>query len=136
MADLNIVPASVLADSSVDTNATNGVSGEAITAGDPVRVNSAGKVVHGQADSQDNANLSGIALNSAEGPDQPIQYTDEGLIELGLTIDDGTIIVLSATKGKWAESADLSPGNFVTVGGVIVGNKLRLGIIESAVAKP
>lgn len=136
MANIVTVPANVAVDSSVATNPLNGVSGETITAGDPVRVASDGKIWQGQADSLDNAAVKGLALNSTPGANQPIQYTTEGLIDLGVTIPDGTVVAVSATKGKLCPVGDLITGNFTTVVGVAKGDKVLLGVLETGLAVP
>lgn len=136
MADYSVVAADVEADALVESNQVTGTSGEAITAGQPVRVSSAdNKIYQGQADTLDNSDVVGIALNSAPGDNQPITYATTGAIDLGVSVDDGDIAVLSATKGGIAPAADLVSGNFPAVLGVFADDKLLLSINKAGVAK-
>jgi len=136
MADYVTVPASVQADAGVEANPQNGTSGEAIAAGDPVRISAAdSKLYLGQADALDNADIAGIALNSAPGVNQPVQYARSGLLTLGFVAPDGTVVAVSATKGKLAPVSDLAAGSFVSLVGTMKDNKLKVGIVKSGVAK-
>ena len=116
MADLS-VPATVAPQS----NATFsfGTAGEAITAGQPVYVDStdSNKIKRADADGTSaTAAAKGIAVNSA-ATGQPVDYQTGGDINLGATLVRGQVYILSPDKGISA-AADLANPDYTTILGV------------------
>jgi hypothetical protein len=112
MADLTVTAASVLF--TTGTKST-GVAGAAITAGQPLYIDTANNNVLklAQCDSTAlEATVEGIALHAA-GTGQPIVYAANGsTINVGATTAKTTTYLVSATAGGIAPQADISTGGF------------------------
>jgi len=104
------------------TNAVkrHGVAGEAITAGEPVYVTTAGLVMRAQADDTAEAAAAvGIAISSAEAANQSVSYvTQDNDFTVGGTVAVGASYYVSATVGGIAPEADLATGDYATLIGV------------------
>jgi hypothetical protein len=110
MADLSITAANVLYASGEKSAGTAGAS---VTAGQALYLDSAtGTLKLAQCDgTAAEADVKGIALNSA-GTGQPVVYAVNGsAINIGATTSKATVYVLSATAGGVAPLADLASGN-------------------------
>lgn len=125
MADIAQTAANVLASSTAST--TEGIAGEAITAGQPVyKDSSTGKLLLADANVLAKINVIGIALHGA-ALNQPLKYvTKDAQLTLGGTIAAGDMIILSATPGGICPVADLASSSYlVTLGGGIGSNKIN-----------
>lgn len=119
------MPNLVQTPASVVTNGTNsqlpGTSGSPINAGNPIyqdangNWNAAG--ASGQLLSGGNT-LIRIALNSAPGAGQPITTMVSGKVNLGATLQQGQVYVVSNTTGAICPYSDLVNTNWVTLLGV------------------
>lgn len=137
MADLTITAANVVAAS----NATRvtGTAGETITAGQPVYAKSSDSYHLWKCDanfSADTAAAVGIALHAASDG-QPLTYITAGDVDLGATLVEGTVYVVSATAGGIAPAADLTTGWYTTVLGVATtSSNLAMQLQVSGAAAP
>lgn len=117
MADLTITAGNVVP--AVDATIQVGIAGEAITAGQPLYLNSATQRLL-KADANDTAALAdvvGVAVNSAS-TGQPVSYCTLGNVVFGSIITQGEIYILSDTAGGIAPVADQGASEFVTIIGV------------------
>jgi hypothetical protein len=129
MADLSVTPASVRPFGEI----LRGTAGGTITAGQTIRRNTSNQFVVSSDDSALNAATAGIALNGASA-NQPVDYMNAGLIDMGATVAVGKVYVQS-TSGGVAPVDDVAGGEFITVLGIgTASNRLKLGIIQSGVA--
>lgn len=112
MADIAV--GTVVPGSTVDIR--NGTCGVAITAGDPLRLNSStGRYEPAKADTESTATVVGCAVHDA-AVGQPIAYAASGPIAIASVATKGTVYVLSsANAGGIAPWADLGSGDTVTV---------------------
>ncbi len=119
MADVVVVAANVALDPAISSDTGDLIAGEAITQGQPVRISAAdSKAYRAQSTTTvDDAAAVGIALNSAS-TGQPVRYATYGTMDLGVTLTDGAVYVVSETIGGIAPVADLTTGNFLTLLGV------------------
>lgn len=134
MADISVTAANVAKVSGAQT--ATGTAGAAITAGQPLYVDTANgnvlKLV--DADASDLAStVAGIALHtSASG--QPITYLTSGDITIGATLTAGKVYVASATAGGIAPVADLTTGWRTSILGYATTTAiLRVGIINTLI---
>lgn len=137
MTDLVVVAASVKPVG--DARRGQGTSGAAITAGQPVYEDATdGFKLKPCIDSAAaTANAVGIALNSAPGAGQNVEYIIEGVLDLGVTCASGTIFVVSGTAGGIAPSADIGDDDYITVLGVGRGdNTMTMQILASGQKTP
>jgi hypothetical protein len=129
MADLTVTPANVRPFGEIH----RGTAGGTITAGQTLRRNTSGQFVVSSDDSAVNAATAGIALNGASA-NQPVDYQNGGLIDMGATVAIGKVYVQS-TSGGVAPVDDIAGGEFVTILGVgTAANRLKIGIVQSGVA--
>jgi len=134
MADVTL-PATTVAVAGGTAN--HGTSGEAILAGKAVYRKAADNLIY-NADSNTaaaDADVLGIALNSAPAASQPIKWAETGdLTVSGLT--RGTVYVLADTAdlGLLMPAADLLGSDWVTIIGLgVSATVLRLGITASGI---
>ncbi len=135
MADLTITAANVLTQdiSAIQT----GTAGAAITAGQPVYMDTAdgGKMKPAVSSSSVAANARGIALHAAANG-QPIAYQVGGLITIGATAAVGRIYAVSGTAGGIQPQEDIGTGEFVTILGVAISTStIAINIFASGVAR-
>jgi hypothetical protein len=137
MADHVVTPANVL--KSNNGTVRNGTAGAAISAGDALYYDTATGTyklfdANGAGDAK---NFAGIALNSAAAG-QPIALCEEDPdFTPGFPLDEGDVVIGSATAGKLCPVADAASGHYVTVVGVGKGNnKVVLKKVASGAAKP
>lgn len=136
MSDLYIPAASVAADTK--TSKGYGISAGAITAGQVVWLDtglSPNLLRLAQATSLvQAANVVGVALDSAAGPNQAIAYATGGNVILpgtvaGSSLVPGSVYVLSTNPGGIAPSTDPGTATFITVLGIATSaTTLQLGI--------
>ena len=134
MADLSITAGDVLKITST-ANIFDGISGGTITAGMACYVDStdSDKVKPADADSSSlTASVKGVALNGASSG-QPVRVQLDGTIDIGATVTQGEIYVLSGNAGGIAPEADLATGDYVSIIGVgsDTANQLELAISNS-----
>ena len=117
MADLTITAANVAEGS--DAKVSRGTSGAAVTAGQAVALNASNQVV--PCDPQDSVThkLAGVAVNSAPGSGQRVNYvTQSSALNVGATLTIGTVYVVGAVAGSIAPAADLGSGDYAAVVGI------------------
>jgi hydrogenase/urease accessory protein HupE len=116
MADITVVPASVLASNGASVK--TGIAGATITAGQTLFVDTADSNKLKLADNNLSAAaalIAGIALHGAASG-QPLQYVEEDPdFTPGATLTTGTIYAASSTAGGIAPVADLTTGHYPTV---------------------
>lgn len=134
MADITL--GNVAAGASADVT-HGGVAGGTISAGDPLKRNSAGEFEAAQADDAANANVRGLALHDAIA-NQPIAYLTGGPLTITSGAVVGAVYVLSAAAaGGIAPFADLVSTNIVTVLGVAsAAGTIEIKLHNSAVVVP
>jgi hypothetical protein len=137
MANLSITAGSVLWTSG---NKEVGVAGAAITAGQPVYVDTANSNViklAGAASTALVATVAGVALHAA-GTGQPISYATTGsIINIGATTAKGMVYYASDTAGAIMPQADVATstwyfsriGYATTTGGVFVVDIKNTGVV-------
>jgi hypothetical protein len=136
MADYSVTKANV--QNSSAGQVISGDSAEAVDAGDAVYKTSAGK--YGKANAAGATPLYkviGIALDTADGADQPISIcTDDPDFVPGFTADAGQIVIVSGVAaGNLCPAGDLANDQFCSVVGVMLeNNHMRLRITRSDVA--
>lgn len=139
MSDLSVTAANVarVTSGSNQTQVKTGTAGGTITAGQVLYANTSGNLVAAQADAASTDEVAGIALHGASSG-QPIAYAIGGDLNPGATVVVGMVYALSAAAaGGIAPYADLTSGQYVSFLGVgITASNLRLGIINSGIAKP
>lgn len=135
MVDLSVTAANVIKGSGASVR--SGTAGEAIEAGEAVRLSAAGEVMLAQADDADTATCAGVALNDA-ADGQPVEYIIRGPYTAGGTVAVGTVYVVSAAAaGGIAPVADLASTNIVSVIGVgISATQIQMNRLNSGVAVP
>lgn len=135
--DLTITPANVAAQSGASID-RSGTAGAAITAGQVVYKDSADgnklKLADANAGTEgaDVRRPYGIALHGASAG-QPLAVLTGGDINLGATITEGTIYILSGTAGGIAPAADLVSGMSTVILGVGTGTA---GVIKVQIFDP
>jgi len=117
MADLSPVIASVAAGSGVTLR--TGTAGETIIAGDSLYIDltDGNKMRRTAATAAASSVFAGIAVCSA-ATGQPVVYYGDGQITIGCVVALGIIYCVSPSAGKICPSADLVPGNYVTIIGM------------------
>ena len=135
MADLIVTPANVVA--GAHAKIEHGIAGAAIAAGQTVYKDpSTSRFLLADADAVTPAARSsfGVALNGAANG-QPLGVITEGNLNPGAAVAVGTIYVLSDTPGGIMPSADLEPGDFVTILGIATtASNIAVGVRVSGVA--
>jgi hypothetical protein len=119
MSDLSVTPANVLPGAGASTD--SGMSGAAITAGQPIYKASGGALYPTDADSAtvDAREMDGIALNSAPGAGQPVTYMKPGgEITIGATMTAGVTYYLSGTAGGICPLADVGATEYLSIVGI------------------
>lgn len=138
MADITVTAAS--ARRGAEYTQTTGVTGEAITAGQVVSLDSSdAKVYLSDANSgtSQRKKISGIATHSVTSADQPITYQAAGYFNPGGTVVVGTIYIMSATGGGIAPSTDAASGHTISILGVgYTATLIRLNIFNAESAVP
>jgi hypothetical protein len=135
MADLTITAANVVQGSGAKT--TQGVAGEAITAGQAVALNAAGAVVLADCDHATALLRTpvGIALHAAAA-NQPITYLQKGPIAIGATVAASVPYFLSPVAGGICPLADVLAGDYaVFLGFGISTSVIRVDIVEAGVVR-
>lgn len=134
MADIAITAANVIP--SANANRNLGVAGVALAQGDVLFMDStdANKLKKADADLSALAStVVGIAENAAAVGQYVSYITKDPQLAIGGTVAAGALVILSATAGKIAPSADAASGWYVTVLGVGVGsNKINFNPVVSA----
>lgn len=135
MSDLVITAANVKAGSS-DNRVQLVQAGEAITQGQPCYLAGDGKYYQTDAnDTATKAQAKGIALSPAS-TDGYFYLTVGGLTNLGATLTQGQIYVVSNVKGGIAPYADLVSGDYVTILGTAqTSSLLKLNINITGITK-
>jgi hypothetical protein len=138
MANITITAANIVA-TNASTGKASGTSGEAITTGQAVWLDPAdGRIKKAQATQATHApNIVGVALDRAEGANQPITYATSGDVTFGGDLTQGQVYVVSAsTAGAIAPYGDLVSTNYVAFLGVALSSTvMRLGLIPASVQK-
>jgi hypothetical protein len=142
MADITVSAAGVAPLGS--TPVAYGTAGAAITAGQVLYADatSSGQLKPALATSTSAASRAiGIALNSAPGVGQPVQYATGGLLNfIGTTFVVGQIYALSTNAGAICPVTDFTGAVTLTdygcfVGIAITATQLQLGLISSGVLR-
>lgn len=137
MADYTITAANVIPAS--DATIERGTAGASIAAGKVVYQDSSDSNKIKLADANNSAataTVVGIALNAAESG-QPVDYIRDGDVAMGSIFTIGDIVVLSATAGGAAPSADIATGWRVSILGVATSaTNLRVKLNNSGALKP
>ena len=118
MADITVTPASVVPAAACLQR--SGIAGEAILAGQSIALSSVDGKYY-KADNNGAAAIQrcdGVALNSAPGAGQPVNFITQGGFNPGATVVVGTIYVVSTTPGGICPAADLASGSKVCIIGV------------------
>jgi hypothetical protein len=118
MADLSITAANVLM--SAAGKKSEGIAGEAISAGQPVYKDSSdgNKLKLTDANAAGKRGVVGIALNDA-ATGQPVHFCiSDPALAIGATVSIGYVAILSATPGGIAPVADAASGMEVVILGV------------------
>lgn len=137
MADLVVVPASVLASSGASK--IPGTSGAAIIAGQTVYKGTDNLYYPADANGADPLyKVAGIALCSAPGVGQPFYFVAvDASFKPGFTTVAGKVYVASATAGGIAAIDDLASGWRTTfLGTGLAGNFMALNVSRSDTAVP
>jgi hypothetical protein len=118
MADLSLTAANVIM--SAAGKKSDGIAGEAITAGDVLYKDSAdsNKLKLADANAAGKRGVVGIALNDA-ATGQTVSYCiSDSALAIGATVSIGYIAILSGTAGAIAPAADAAAGMEVVILGV------------------
>ncbi len=119
-----------------------GVSGEALAAGDIIYLDAAdaNRAKKAQCDgTAAEAAAVGVALNSAPAAGQPVKYAVQGEIAIGAAIfaGAGKLVVLGTTAGKCMDVADLTAGKRICIiGWSTATNKIKLALINTEQTAP
>jgi hypothetical protein len=112
------------------------VAGEAVTQGQPVYKATDNKAYLTDANVAAKHAAVGFALTPA-ATNESFLVQQTGKIDLGATLTQGTIYVVSATAGKVAPEADLTTGDNVCILGIAESaDTLKIAIINHNIAKP
>lgn len=118
MADLSLTAANVIM--SAAGKKSDGIAGEAITAGDVLYKDSSdsNKLKLADANAAGKRGVVGIALNDA-ATGQTVSYCiSDSALAIGATVSIGYIAILSGTPGAIAPAADAAAGMEVVILGV------------------
>lgn len=121
MADISITANNVIPSSGASIGSAT--AGTAITAGQPIYIDSNSLAQLSDANGSGTTQVDGIALQSV-GSGQRVQYakTDPSL-NIGATLNSGDRVYLSVNAGKLtATSADVTTGSTVILVGVALGS--------------
>lgn len=118
-----------------------GPSGEAITIGQPVAYDSSdGKYYVADAASGTPARegISGIALCSCPAANQRVTFQTSGIIDIGATVTQGVLYVVSANAGGICPQSDLASGSAVLIVGVgtSTAEQIQLAIADTGLEVP
>lgn len=136
MADLAITAAAVKAGAGAVKG--QGIAGEAITAGQPVYLDSATqRYKKAQANAAGTDDVAGIATNNSQDG-QDMDFVIRGKLTINAVAVVGEVYVLSdLTAGGIAPVGDLLAGDFVTILGVAnLTTQIEVNIQVSSIAKP
>ena len=136
MADLSQTAANVHTNSGASTS--SGEAGEAITAGEPVYIDTtdSNKIKKCDANVAASAACAGIAVNDAASG-QPVTYCTAGSMDLGATLTVSETYILSATAGAIAPVGDMASGMYATNLGIAsAADTFIVDINNSQVLKP
>ena len=133
MADVTVTAANVA--KGTDNTFRDVISGDTITAGQPVYLDASDSNKAKRADSNVNqagAAAVGVALHAALSG-QPLRVITGGTFTPGFTTALGVIYCVSSTVGGIAPSADMTTGDYVTV--LMIGSesttKAKMGIFSA-----
>ena len=115
MADVTVTAANV---ELVSGTTSSGVSGETITAGEAVWVDTgdSNKIKLADADlSAAAATVSGVAIQGSTTGNLVVYALTGAVIDIGGTVVKGGVYVLSATAGGVAPEADLASGMYTSI---------------------
>lgn len=135
MADLTITPANVAQGSGAKTE--TGIAAAAITAGQTLALDAAGKLILADCDSATALTRSpvGIALNGA-AVGQPVTYVKKGVMAIGATVAASVPYFLSPNAGGICPLADVATGDFAKfLGFGISTTQIDVNIVECNVVK-
>lgn len=136
MVDLTQTATSVVKGTGAVTR--RGILGETVAAGMPiVRDPTTRKMMKNDSDGAAALRgVDGIALNGG-AVNQPVEWQESGLINLGATLVIGTVYVASDTPGGIMPAADLEAGDYPVVLGVAqTAALLNLKIVAGGAAVP
>lgn len=132
MTALSITAANVVAGSNATRD--NGIAGEAISAGQPIYINSTtNRVMLADTNSATaEARISkGIALNGGSA-EQPVAFIKEGDLTVGAVLTKGVAYYLGGAPGAIVPVADLTTGDYTCILGIAKSTSV-LGVkIQSA----
>lgn len=130
MADLSITAANVLAGEGSVTD--RGVAAVAITAGQVVYKNAAGKFDLADTDSATAIVRKpyGIALNGAAAG-QPLGVLKSGPVTIGATVTKGVAYYLSGTPGGICPVADVATGDYTAIIGIATSASVLMVDIQA-----
>lgn len=132
MADLTITAANV---NKITGNVKNYTAAVAITAGQPVYLNTSSQAALADADALASAAAIGIAENSAAAGQQ-VGVQISGTMDVGATLAVGTVYVVSTTAGGIAPLADIASGDYTTILGIAsAAGVLNLNVWATGIAK-
>lgn len=136
MADLTITATGVL--KGADAKTKHGIAGVAITAGQPIYLDtSTGTMRLSDTDSATAAarGCAGLALHAAAAG-QPIEYQYDGRITIGATTAPGEPYFLSGNAGGICPWADVATGDYpLFIGFGVSATQIDLHLIASGVVK-
>lgn len=133
MAEITIAASDVIPQA--NTVIASGTAGAAITAGQPVYADAAdgNKIKVADPLTAAKAVVVGIAINSAPGIGQPVDYAVSGDLALGAVMVSRTVYLLSSV-GKLGTTADQGASEYGTVVGISASTSLlKVGIVVSGV---
>lgn len=134
MTDLSITAANVAASTAAQRG--RGTAGEAINAGQTVyRKASDQKIYLSDADDTAADECLGVALNTAEGANQPVEWAEQDPdFNPGATVTVGEIYVVSGTAGGIAPVGDLAnPDRAIVVGVGKTASTMNLAVVEGGI---
>ncbi len=118
-----------------DYQQSTGITGEAITAGQLVALDTSdGKVYLSDANSgtSQRRKITGIATHTVTAADQPITYQTAGYVNPGGTAAAGVTYCMSATAGGIALDSDITSGLTKSIFGVgYTASLIRMSIFNS-----
>lgn len=115
MADLTVTASSVVPQQG--STIKSATAAAAITAGEPLYINSNNQADLADANAALSAVVAGLAVCTASAG-QPVSYVSAGPVAVGSILTAGAIYVLSSNAGGIAPSADLSSTEYTSILGV------------------
>lgn len=133
MADLTITASNVSAGSGASTE--TGTAGVAINAGQWVyEVSATGKLGLADASASESSQAVGIAVNTADGADQPVQYVTAGDVNVGSVATVATTYTISHNAGACGPDSDRVSTHYKSICGygktasVITVSRINTGL--------